>query len=100
MTTNSTSNRTLSVTPFIRSPFTDLAGGLLNAQYYTKCGELELKMMECLEAYGLNRGNIKCNDLIEDFQECYTMRKQQLRTMVSVMVKKLNHEAQSINFRP
>lgn len=71
------------VTPFFRSPFTDLTGGLINAQHFHKCGELELRMMECLEAYGLNKGNIKCSDLIDDFHECYTMRKQMNRTTVS-----------------
>lgn len=71
------------VVPFFRSPFTDLTGALVNAQQFDKCGEMEMKMMECLEAYGLDKGKIKCSDIIDDFQECYTMRKQQLRTFVS-----------------
>lgn len=41
-----------------------------------------MKMMECLEAYGMVAGQRKCGDLISDFQECYTLRKQQLRTFV------------------
>lgn len=71
------------ITPFFRSPFTDLTQGLTaHAQHYDKCGELEMNMMECLEAYGIQRGKRKCSDLIDDFQECYTMRKQQLRSYV------------------
>ncbi|CRL00810.1 CLUMA_CG014062, isoform A [Clunio marinus] len=68
-------------TPFFRSPFTDLTGSLLNTQHYSKCGPIELKMMECLEAYGIERGKKKCADLVDDYFECFTMRKQQLRTL-------------------
>lgn len=70
------------ITPFFRSPFTDLTGGLVNAQHYDKCGKMEMKMMECLEAYGVEKGKVKCAAIIDDFHECYTLRKQQLRTMV------------------
>ena len=77
-----TSSPSQVITPFFRSPFTDLTGALVNAQHYDKCGEMELKMVECLEAYGVEKGKIKCSELIDDFQECYTMRKQQLRTFV------------------
>jgi len=73
------------ITPFFRSPFTDLTGALVNAQHQDKCGDMEMKMMECLEAYGIQKGKIKCADLIDDFQECYTMRKQQLRTFAMRM---------------
>ena len=31
---------------------------------------MELKALDCLEAYGLTRGVTKCEDLITDFQEC------------------------------
>ncbi|XP_063700884.1 NADH dehydrogenase [ubiquinone] iron-sulfur protein 5-like [Culicoides brevitarsis] len=67
------------VTPLIKTPFTDLTSGIINCQYYDKCGERELAMTECLEAYGLERGKKKCADLIADFQECFTMKKQLLR---------------------
>lgn len=82
------------VTPFFRSPFTDLGGAMVNAQHYDKCGPMELKMMECLEAYGLDRGKTKCADIIDDFYECYTMRKQQLRTFVS------SHRAHQMTIDP
>lgn len=70
------------VTPFFRSPFTDLGGALVNAQHYDKCGELEMRMMECLEAHGAVRGKKVCSEVIEDFHECFSLRKQQLRTLV------------------
>jgi NADH dehydrogenase (ubiquinone) Fe-S protein 5 len=71
------------MTPFFRSPFTDLTGAIINHQHYDKCGKLEMQMMECLEAYGMEMGKNKCRAVIEDFQECYTYRKQMLRTWVS-----------------
>ncbi|XP_023298087.2 uncharacterized protein LOC111680646 [Lucilia cuprina] len=67
------------ITPFIRSPFTDLTGSLINHQTYDKCGELEMNMMDCLEAYGAEKGKKMCKDLVDDFNECFTMHKQMLR---------------------
>lgn len=66
----------MALSPFFRSPFTDLTGCLVNHQTYDKCGKLELEMMECLEAYGIERGRSKCADLISDFHECVSMTKQ------------------------
>lgn len=43
-----------------------------------------MKMMECFEAYGLERGKRECADLISDFQECVGMQKQLLRFHVSL----------------
>lgn len=71
------------VSPFFRSPFTDLTGCMVNAQHYDKCAKLEMKMMECFEAYGIVKGKEKCDDLLQDFRECYSLRKQQLRSWVS-----------------
>ena len=45
-------------------------------QTYDKCGDMELTMMECLEAYGMQRGIKMCKDYNEDFQECFGMKKQ------------------------
>lgn len=70
------------VNPALRSPFTDLTGCLLNHQNHDKCGRMEMNMMDCLEAYGAQRGKIKCKDLIDDYKECYSMRKQLLRMEV------------------
>lgn len=73
----------MSFGPFFRSPFTDLTGSLVNAQQYDKCGAYEMQVMDCLEAYGTERGKTKCKNLIEDFGECVGMRKQMLRFYVS-----------------
>ncbi|XP_055918411.1 uncharacterized protein LOC129950501 [Eupeodes corollae] len=69
----------MSLGPGFRSPFTDLTGCLINHQHYDKCGELEMNMMDCLEAYGMDKGVRVCSDLIGDFQECVGMNKQLLR---------------------
>lgn len=73
----------MSLSPFLRLPLTDLTGCLINHQTYDKCGKFEMKMMDCLEAYGLERGKKQCADLIADFQECVGMQKQLLRFHVS-----------------
>lgn len=79
----------MSFGPFFRSPFTDLTGSLVNAQQYDKCGAYEMQVMDCLEAYGTERGKTKCQNLIEDFGECVGMRKQMLRFYVSNSIRKL-----------
>jgi hypothetical protein len=35
-----------------------------------------MRVMNCLEAYGVNRGMKKCKDLVDDFRECSSRRKQ------------------------
>jgi NADH dehydrogenase (ubiquinone) Fe-S protein 5 len=64
------------IIPFLRSPFTDLTGCLVNHQYYGRCEEMEMRVMNCLEAYGLDRGRKKCKNLMEDLQECASRKKQ------------------------
>jgi NADH dehydrogenase (ubiquinone) Fe-S protein 5 len=71
------------LTPFFRSPFTDFTGGLINSQHYDKCGEFELDMLECMEAYGQDKGKVKCRDLIEDYYECFSQTKSRARFDVS-----------------
>ncbi|XP_055642732.1 uncharacterized protein LOC129779337 [Toxorhynchites rutilus septentrionalis] len=66
----------MSLGPFFRSPFTDLTASMVNFQQYDKCGELEMASIDCLEAYGMNRGQEKCADVVNDFLECAYMRKQ------------------------
>lgn len=68
--------------PYFRSPMTDIFGSAINHQQYGKCTRFEMNMMECLEAYGLDKGRVKCVDLIDDFNECQNMTKQFLRHMV------------------
>ena len=35
-----------------------------------KCGDLELKCLECIEYYGAHRGTIICQDYYDDWKEC------------------------------
>ncbi|XP_017468167.1 PREDICTED: uncharacterized protein LOC108360413 isoform X1 [Rhagoletis zephyria] len=74
-----TSSVVMSLGPFLRTPFTDLTGCLINHQTYEKCGKMEMEMMDCLEAYGVERGQKMCADIIADFSECVGVRKQLLR---------------------
>lgn len=76
----------LVLTPYFRTPMTDLMGSIYNHQQYGKCGKFELQMMECLEAYGANTGRLKCSDYIDDFNECRLSTKQFLRIKVSSTV--------------
>jgi NADH dehydrogenase (ubiquinone) Fe-S protein 5 len=67
------------IVPFLRSPFTDLTSCLVNHQNFGKCEEMEMRVMNCLEACGVNRGMKKGKDLVDDFRECSSRRKQMLR---------------------
>ena len=64
--------------PFFRSPFMDLTGSLINHQTYGRCEDFEMSVMNCLEAYGAERGAKKCKDLIDDFHECSSLKKQMM----------------------
>ncbi|XP_063220865.1 NADH dehydrogenase [ubiquinone] iron-sulfur protein 5 [Bacillus rossius redtenbacheri] len=68
----------MAVNPIFRSPFTDLTATLL-VHETNKCTPLEMRLMSCYEAYGLDRGADKCRDLAEDFSECCTNFKQVMR---------------------
>ncbi|KAF4522053.1 hypothetical protein B566_EDAN004035 [Ephemera danica] len=73
--------RNMSIAPFIRSPFTDMTGPMVNHQIKGPCAKIELRAMECLEAYGIDRGvkHPRCTPLIEDYRECETQMKQRMR---------------------
>lgn len=72
----------MSLGPFFKSPLTDLTGCVINHQMYDKCADMEMNVMDCLEAYGIERGMKKCKILIDDFQECVGAKKQQMRLEV------------------
>lgn len=74
------------VVPFLRTPFTDLTGCLVNHQYYGRCEEMEMRLMNCLEAYGVDRGAKKCKDLMDDLYEC-SSRKKQVTTFILIQLK-------------
>lgn len=81
------------VTPWLRSPFTDLTGNLINHQWYGHCAELEMKVMDCMEAYGMERGLIKCDTLIQDFKECFFREKQYSRFMAMRLERHRQYKA-------
>ncbi|VVC92765.1 unnamed protein product [Leptidea sinapis] len=66
----------MSISPFFRSPFTDITGGMISHQMLGNCQKEEMRYMDCLEAYGLDRGRGKCLHLFGDFHECQTKTKQ------------------------
>lgn len=68
------------LSPWFKSPFTDMTGALISHQWYGRCAKQEMKVVDCLEAYGLHKGFEKCEALIEDFRECSSQQKQMLRT--------------------
>lgn len=93
------------ITPYLQTPFTDLTGSLINHQSYDKCGTMEMNMMECLEAYGAERGKKMCKDLIDDYNECFTMHKQMLRFHVRNQLLlfrcyKIPKSIKNLSFRP
>ncbi|XP_008546642.1 uncharacterized protein LOC103570624 [Microplitis demolitor] len=75
----------LLVTPWFRNVFTDIFGGLLNFQDHPECAKHELRVVDCLEAYGTHHGKTKCRVLLEDFRECVWRDKQILRMRIMNM---------------
>lgn len=74
------------VAPLLRTPFTDMFGITFTAQWVEGlCADLEMQVVDCLDAYGLDRGIKKCDALIQDFKECATRDKQNKRTLAMVI---------------
>lgn len=71
----------MSVYPYMRTPLSDLTAQLFNHQQYDKCAVLEVNYLECLEAYGVDLGKTKCDEVARDFSECYLMSKQMARVV-------------------
>lgn len=72
------------LTVYFRTPMTDIFSQINSHQQYDKCAKFELQMMECMEAYGADKGRLKCSDYIEDFNECAKNAKTFLRMAVSI----------------
>lgn len=87
------------LSPYFRTPFTDIFGSIINHQQYGKCTRFEMNMMECLEAYGLDKGKVRCADLIDDFNECHYMTKQYLRHMAMEAERERQFKAGEIKER-
>uniref|UniRef100_A0A0A9WC57 NADH dehydrogenase [ubiquinone] iron-sulfur protein 5 n=1 Tax=Lygus hesperus TaxID=30085 RepID=A0A0A9WC57_LYGHE len=67
------------VSVYFKSPLTDLFGPMINCQMGTKCNNMEMRAMNCMEAYGEELGQKKCKDLLEDLYECITKTSQMQR---------------------
>lgn len=62
--------------PAFRTPLTDLVGGLVTHQTGARCADFEMRAMECLEAYGVQKGRVRCVDYLDDLRECTFQAKQ------------------------
>lgn len=56
--------------PYYRNVFTDSFGGMVWGYQGSQCGNIEMSMMNCFEAYGYAKSQGKCRTYIYDFQEC------------------------------
>lgn len=65
-----------SVLSYFKTPFTDLTGTILTHQYFGRCQGIEMKAINCLEAYGKEKGLEACSDLLSDYEECNRRFKQ------------------------
>ncbi|CAH0590073.1 unnamed protein product [Chrysodeixis includens] len=92
------------ISPFLRSPMTDITGGIISYQLLGECARQEMELMDCMEAYGLDRGLMKCQKYVEDYSEChrkvkqfrrfYEMRKERFR---QISEKKLTGNKRFVN---
>ncbi|KAH0817791.1 NADH dehydrogenase [ubiquinone] iron-sulfur protein 5 [Tenebrio molitor] len=73
----------MSLSPIWKSPFTDFTGAIVSHQWGGRCADMEMRALDCLEAYGLDRGVKKCETLITDFQEC-ALRKKEMGRIVAM----------------
>jgi len=64
--------------PFLNLPVTDMLA-LPVCRQNTKCADLELKSLECMEYYGAQRGVVICQDYYDDWHECQSKNLQFLR---------------------
>lgn len=75
------------ISPFFRSPFTDITGGMISEQLLGRCSNEEMALMDCMEGYGIELGRRKCTDYMDDFYECQKLIKQFSRFVVSLKIK-------------
>jgi len=64
--------------PMFNVPIQDPFAQPLMRQH-NKCGDLELKCLECIEYYGAHRGTIICQDYYDDWKECAAKNLSRLR---------------------
>ncbi|CAG9766375.1 unnamed protein product [Ceutorhynchus assimilis] len=82
------------LSPFVKSPFNDVFYPAVTNQWGKgPCKEIEMKTLDCLEAYGMARGMKECENLLRDFDECVFKRKQFQRIMAMRMERHRQHFA-------
>ncbi|ENN79485.1 hypothetical protein YQE_04129, partial [Dendroctonus ponderosae] len=82
------------LTPFFKSPLTDLTGSVISSQWGDgPCRDMEMKALDCLDAYGIRRGEVKCAELIKNFDECSVKIKQMNRTTAMRLERHRQHFA-------
>lgn len=64
---------------FSNKYFTNL---FITAQSSKECADFELRVIDCVDAYGFYRAEDKCRNLIADFHECVFMTKQVKRSIL------------------
>ncbi|XP_044745397.1 NADH dehydrogenase [ubiquinone] iron-sulfur protein 5 [Coccinella septempunctata] len=67
------------LSPFFKSPLTDLTGVTISHQWFGRCQKQEEQALDCMEAYGLERGRRECRVLLDDYKECGMRAKQMAR---------------------
>lgn len=63
------------------------------------CADFEMRMVDCMEAYGLRRGEKECADYIADLHECVYQGKQRLRIELMRQERLRQYEAGEIPHR-
>ncbi|KAF6201900.1 hypothetical protein GE061_004296 [Apolygus lucorum] len=66
------------ISVYFKTPLTDLLGPTINFQM-SPCMNMEMRAINCLEAYGEEMAQKKCKDMLEDLYECVTKTKQMER---------------------
>lgn len=56
--------------PALRTPWTEALGSAYTYQDHPICRDFELRLVDCVEAYGWYRSQEKCNLLFKDLEEC------------------------------
>lgn len=67
------------VAPMFKGPPTDAFHLTTNLQLTGECAPYELHYVDCMEAYGHQKGKEKCRLILEDMYECVTKIKRMRR---------------------
>lgn len=84
--------------PIIRGPWADIFPRIVHLQDHPHCADRELKVVDCMDAYGFYRGQDKCRALLEDMYECVTAAKRHRR--VELMMDERERQEKSGQRKP